>query len=168
MNDVKLGNIQIDGLRALEERLLKYPDKFVKNVLSGAMKEGAKVIQNRAKDYAPISLAPHILKSYASAMFKKFDSKKMGVWILPGNLKRMIRVKVDKSGSRGYKISYEVYVKNKEAWYFKFVEFGTSKMQAVNGGKGFMRPAFEDMKEFAVEAIKEYIIARLENEGVEI
>lgn len=167
MNDVRLGNIQIDGLRALEQRLLQYPAKFEKNVLSGAMKEGAKVIQKRAREYAPKSTKPHILRSYASATFKKFTSRKMGVWILPLNITRMIRVKVDKSGSRGYKISYEVYVKNKDAWYWKFQEFGTSKMPAANTGKGFMRPAFEDMKEFAVESIKEYIKARLENEGVE-
>jgi HK97 gp10 family phage protein len=165
MNDVKLGDIQIDGLRDLEIRLLAYTDKFAKNVLAGAMKEGAKVIQKRAREYAPVSLAPHLLKSYASATFKKFTSDKMAVWILPGNLRKMIRVKVDNSGSRGYKISYEVYVKNKDAWYWKFLEFSTSKMPAANGGKGIVRPAFEDVKEFAVQAIKEYIEARLENEG---
>ena len=168
MQDVKVGNIQIDGLRALEERLLQFSDKLAKNILSGAIREGAKIIQKRAKEYAPVSVAPHILRSYKSGLFKKFESTRMGVWVLPGNLRRMIRIKVDRSQSRGYKISYEIYVKNKEAWYFKFVEFGTSKMQAANGGKGFMRPAFEDMKEHATRVIKDYILARIENEGVSI
>jgi HK97 gp10 family phage protein len=157
MNDIKVGNIQVDGLRALEEKLMQLPDRLAKNILQGAMREGAKVIKNRAVDYAPMSVEPHILRSYASAVFKKFETKKMGVWILPGNLKRMIRVKTDKTGSRGYKISYEVYVKNKEAWYWKFLEFGTSKKAAVNNGRGFLRPAFEDMKAFAVAAIEQKI-----------
>jgi len=163
MNDVKVGNIQITGLRALEKELMEYPDKLAKQILQGAIKEGGRLIQKRAIEYAPKSAAPHILKSYASKLFKKFDSAKMGVWILPGNMKKMIRIKVDSSGSRGYKISYEIYVKNKEAWYWKFQEFGTSKMRAANGGIGFMRPAFEDMKVFAVEAIANYIKLRLKD-----
>jgi len=162
MNDVNSGNIQIEGLRALERRLFEFPDKLAKNILGGALKEGGKIIQKEARLNVHDSLKPHLLKSYASATFKKFDSKKMGVWITPGNLRKMIRVKVDKTGSRGYKVSYEVYVKNKEAWYWKFVELGTSKMPA----QSFIRRAFESEKEFAVGTIKQYILARIEDEGV--
>lgn len=153
MDNVRADNIQIDGLRELEQQLLGFTDKLAKNILQDAIKEGAKIIQKQAKENAPVSVAPHILRSYASAVFKNFKTTKAGVWILPGNIKRMIRVKVDTSQSRGYKITYEVYVKNKEAWYWKFLEFGTSKMQA----KPFMRTAFEEMKEIAIAAIEQKI-----------
>lgn len=165
MNDIKLGMIQIDGLRELELRLLQLPEKLEKKILQESVRAGARVIQKEAKAIAPVSVAPHILKSYASAVFKKFDSSKMGVWILPGNLKKMIRVKIDNSKSRGYAITYEVYVKNKDAWYWKFQEFGTSKLPPHNG-TGFMRPAFENMKLLAIAEINQQIRNRMESEGI--
>lgn len=148
MNDVRVGLIQIDGLRDLEDKLKNYSNKLAKNLLQGAIREGAKVIQKECQNYTPKSKKPHLLKGARS---------KFGVWIIPGNLKKMIRVKVDKSGTRGYKISYEVYVKNKEAWYWKFVEFGTSKMY----GRTFMRSGFEMAKEAAIEKIDQYLRERL-------
>lgn len=162
MNDVKLATIQIDGLRELELRLAALPQKLERNILVQALSAGARVIKNKAIENAPKSIAPHILRSYASATFKKFDSKRLGVWITPGNLKRMIRVKIDKSKSRGYAVTYEVYVKNKEAWYWKFVEFGTVK----HGPNPFMRNAFESMKYAAITEIEQQIKNRLESEGV--
>lgn len=153
MNDIKMGNIEIVGLRDLEQKLLGFSDKLAKNILQDSVKAGAKVIKDKAVEIAPKSIAPHILQSYASSLFKNFKTQKMGIWVLPGNLKKMIRVKVDTSQSRGYKITYEVYVKNKEAWYWKFLEFGTSKMPP----KPFMRPAFEQMKESAIAAIEQRI-----------
>lgn len=147
MSDIRMGMIQIDGLRDLEEKLRSYSDRMAKDILQGAIKEGAKVIQKQCKEYAPKSDAPHILKV-----------KGKPTVINPGNLRKLIRVKVDKSGTRGYKISYEVYVKNQSGWYWKFVEFGTSKMM----GQTFMRSGFEMAKESAVEAIERYISERLE------
>lgn len=152
MNDIRMGMIQIDGLSDLEVAMLGFSDKLAKQVLSGAIRAGAVVIQKQARKYAPKSTKPHLLKS---------KKQKIGTWIIPGNLKKMIRVKVDKSGTRGYKISYEVYVKNKDAWYWKFVEFGTSKMY----GRTFMRSAFETMKEEASLVIRDFILSRIEDGG---
>jgi len=147
-----MGSITIDGLRDLETAMLAFPDKLAKQVLTGAIKTGATLIRNQAREYAPKSTAPHLLKS---------KKQPIGTWVMPGNLKKMIRVKVDRSGTRGYKITYEVYVKNKDSWYWKFVEFGTSKMY----GRTFMRSAFEMMKERAVFAIKDYVLSRIEDGG---
>lgn len=151
-DSVRMGSVVIEGLRELEEAMLSFPDKLAKQVLSGAIRTGANIIKKQCIEYAPKSEAPHLLKGAKS---------NIGVWILPGNLKRMIRVKVDKSRTRGYKISYEVYVKNKEAWYFKFVEFGTSKMY----GRTFMRSGFEMAKEAAIVAITEYVKSHIEDGG---
>ena len=167
MNDVKVGMIQIDGLRELELRLSALPVKMERNILVQAIGAGARVIKKQAIENAPSSVEPHILRSYASAVFKTYKTKRTGVWILPGNLKRMIRVKVDSSKSRGYAVTYEVYVKNKEAWYWRFVEFGTSKNPKPKGF-GFMRNAFESMKFAAIKEIEEQIKLRLESEGVSI
>lgn len=162
MNDVHLGNIEIIGLSALEQKLMKLPDTLAKNILQDAIKQGAKVIQKQCIEFAPKSIEPHLLKSYSSSLFKNFKTSKSAVWVLPGNLKRMIRVKVDNSKSRGYKITYEVYVKNKEAWYWKFVEFGTSKMI----GRTFMRSGFEMAKVAAIATVEERIKLGIESQGL--
>jgi len=138
---VRMGSMTIEGLRDLEIAMLGFSDKLAKQVLMGAVRAGATLIRNQAREYAPKSIAPHLLKS---------KKQSIGTWVLPGNLKKMIRVKVDRSGTRGYKITYEVYVKNKDTWYWKFVEFGTSKMY----GRTFMRSAFEMMKEQAAVKMK--------------
>lgn len=46
---------------------------------------------------------------------------------------------------------------SQDAWYARFVEFGTSKMAA----RPFMRPAFEAKKGDAVAAIKAYLERRI-------
>ena len=165
MNDVKLGIIQIEGLRELEQRLAQLPQKLERKILVHATQAGARVIQKEAVQKAPMSVAPHILKSYASSVYKKYTPSEFGTWIRPGNLKRMIRVKIDKTKSRGYAITYEVYIKNKEAWYWKFQEFGTSKMPSPKN-KGFMRKGFESAKLAAIAEIEMQIKARLESEGI--
>ena len=151
-DSVRMGSITIEGLRDLETAMLGFSDKLARQVLSGAIKAGAVVIQKQAREYAPKSDAPHLLKSKKQAI---------GTWIMPGNLKKMIRVKVDKSGTRGYKITYEVYVKNKDSWYWRWVEFGSSKMY----GRTFMRSAFEMMKEQATLVVRDYVLSRIEDGG---
>lgn len=153
MNDVKLGIIQIDGLKELEQRLAMLPAQIERKILIEAVKKGAQVIQKSAREKAPKSTAPHLLKS---------SRRQYASWILPGNLKRNIRVKIDRSKTRGYAVTYEVYVKNHVAWYWKFQELGTSRHSAANGGTGFMRPAFEEMKYKAISEIEEQIRIRLD------
>lgn len=152
MNDVKSGNITITGLRALEDELLRYTDKMAKSVLTTAIREGAKVFQKGAKAKIKDSDGPHRLKV-----------KGKYILIYPGNMRRMVRVKIDRSGTRQYKINYEVYVKRATAWYFTFQEFGTSRHAAQNNGQGFMRPAFEEEKENVVEVVKTSISDYLRN-----
>lgn len=155
MNDVSLGIIQIEGLKELEQRLAFLPEKLERKILVESVKAGAQVIRKGARDKAPKSTAPHLLKS---------KRQKYGTWIYPGNLKKMIRVKIDKSKTRGYAVTYEVYVKNKEAWYWKFQELGTSRHKAANNGTGFMRPAFEELKFTAIKVIERNIYDRLQTE----
>jgi HK97 gp10 family phage protein len=154
--------MEVLGLKELELRLSELPEKLKTRVLAQSLQSGARLIEAQAEQNAPVSVAPHILKSYASAMFKTFKSKRMGVWLLPGNLKRNIKVKRDLSGTRGHALTYEVFVKNKDAWYWKFVEFGTRKMAA----HPFMRPAFETQKGAAVLEVAAQMEARMQSEGI--
>lgn len=158
--DIKTGNIQITGLADLEKRLLAFPDKLAGNILGGAIRAGAVVIQREAQAKAPMSNAPHYLTSKRTAIMKKMGNHYSVNLIQPGTLKKSIRVKKAPRKSRSVPIEYWVYV-SKRIWYWKFVEFGTSKMVA----RPFMRPAFDIMKEKATERIREYLAARIDKEA---
>jgi HK97 gp10 family phage protein len=150
MPDIKSGTIQITGLSELEKNLEQFPDRLAKNILSGAIRAGAVVIQNEARSRAPQAAEKH---------FRYYKGKLTGV-VIPGNLKKNIKVRLAPRSSRERPIEYWVYV-GKKAFYWRFMEFGTSKMSA----KPFMRPAFETMKEKAIERMKEYLGARIDKEA---
>ena len=152
MQDIKTGTISITGLADLEKRLLDFPDKVVRNILAGAIRAGAVVIQGEARSIAPESAEAHYLGK---------KGRKSYTLIQPGELKRKgIKVRQAPRKSRTQPVEYWVYV-SKRNWYWKFLEFGTSKMSA----RPFMRPGFEAKKTEAVERIREYLSARIDKEA---
>jgi len=149
MADLKSGTIHITGLADLERRLKELPDKLAKNVLRGAVRAGAAVIQKEAKSLCPASAEAHYLGK---------GSKR--VLIQPGELKKKgIKVRSAPRKESQYAITYWVYW-SKKHWYGKFLEFGTSKMSR----KSFLRPAFDSKKEAATAAIRDYMATRIDKE----
>lgn len=154
MPDIKTGEISITGLSDLEKKLADFPDKIARNILSGAIRAGAVVVQNEARKLAPVSDAAHWLG--------KKDSKSR-IKVQPGTLKKNIKVRKAPRGKSTHSVEYWVYV-SRRYWYWRFVEFGTSKMSS----KPFMRPAFDAMKSAALERIRDYLAARIEKEATKI
>ncbi len=171
MNDIKTGEIRITGLADLEKRLLDFSDRLASNILSGAMRAGAVVIQKEARQLAPADAEAHWLGK---------KGNKSRTLIQPGELKEKA-IKVRRVGYKNRDaITYCIYV-SKRNWYWKFVEFGhvivagkarTRHEKEHNIGHGgyvaarpFMRPAFEAKKAEALEAIKEYLSARIDKEA---
>lgn len=136
MPDIKTGTIQITGLADLEKRLRELPDKLARNVMRGAVRAGAVVIQKEAKQKVPVAAGPYL-----------HGRKGIKTWYQPGTLKKGIKVRSAPRG-KAKGIEYWIYVSRNLYWW-RFLEFGTSKMKAANGGSGFMRPAFEAQKEAA-------------------
>lgn len=163
MSDIKTGTIQITGLADLEKRLLDFPDKLARNVLRGAIRAGAVVIQKEARELVPVSEKPHYLYSKRTAIMKRMGHHYKASLIQPGSLKKGIKVKIAPRKSRTQPVEYWVYV-SKALWYWKFIEFGTSKMSA----KPFMRPAFDKMKGEALERIREYLAKRIDREAAKL
>jgi len=152
MPDIKTSSVTVTGLSELEKRLEQFTDQVAKNIMSGALRAGAVVIQKEARQRCPVSSEAHWL------------GKKRGkerVLIAPGELKRKgIKVRLAPRKSRTVPIEYWVYV-SRRYWYWKFLEFGTVKMPA----QPFMRPAFDTLKEKATEAIRDYLAARIDKEA---
>lgn len=158
--DVRTGYITITGLDEIANKLRQLKPSLSKQVMTDALKKGAKIFQAEAITQAPMSESPHMLKSYASAVFKKYTSRQMGTWIMPGNLKKNIKVMLDRERTTKDQVRVVVYIGGK-AWYGKFREFGTSKM----GRKSFMRPAFDTKGKEATAAVIAHLHAVLESGG---
>ena len=150
-----LESVKIDGLDQLAQALRELPKRVARNGLRGAVYAGAKVIRDEAKLKAPVATAP------------------LGADQPPqGTLKRSIIMKQVPELSSEQKQTFFVTVRHgkkyrkqgkngnlsQDAWYWRFVEFGTVKMTA----RPFLRPAFEGKKHEAVDAIKNRLAERIE------
>lgn len=126
----------VTGLTELSAALHELPLRIGRNVLRRAVSSAAAVIRDEARQRAPV---------------------------LTGEMRRDIQIKRERA-STDLRAMYSVFVRagkksrlagkgrdvDKDSYYWRFVEFGTSKMAA----HPFMRPAFESKKMAAVDAMK--------------
>lgn len=138
--------VKIDGLSDLGKRLSTLSADMQGKVARAATAAGAVVIKNAAIQKAPEDT---------------------------GNLKRNIIAKrIPKSQTdlssehivtvrKGKKTAKQKAAGIRDAYYASWVEFGTVKMAA----QPFLRPAFDQNKETAVDAIKNRLEARIKKAG---
>jgi HK97 gp10 family phage protein len=148
----------IKGLSELSAALKELPNRIARNALRQSVARGAVVIRDEAKTRAPVSTTPPAPGDP-----------------LPGTLKRSIVIKHDKDRSSLTSQTYVVAVRHgkkyrnqgkkgnrsQDAYYWRWVEFGTVKMAA----RPFMRPAFEAQKEAAVQEITRVLAERIAQEA---
>ena len=154
-------SVKIEGLDELARALKELPQRVARNGLRAAVYAGARVIRDEAKLKAPVAIA---------ALGPDQPP--------PGTLKRSIIMKQIPELSGPQKQTFFVTVRHgkkyrkqgkkenlsQDAWYWRFVEFGTVKMSA----KPFLRPAFEGKKLEAVDAIKDRLSERIEQAAQEL
>ena len=150
--------VRIDGLADLERALRELPDRVAKNGLRASVYAGAKVIRDEARQRAPKA---------AQALGPNQPP--------PGTLKRSVIMKHVPELSGQTRQTFFVLVRHgkkyrkqgkkgnlsQDAWYWRFVEFGTRKMRA----RPFLRPALEAKRREAVQAMKERLADRIEREA---
>ena len=128
--------IKVEGLQALQDDLLQLPEKIGGRTLQSSLSSAALPIVNEAKDKVP--MAHKAYKLYGGGVAD------------PGWLRsRIVRKRV-----RHSKSSAEVIVTIKDqrqAYFWRFIEFGTSKLVA----RPFLRPAFEAKASDAVDRFVE-------------
>lgn len=153
------GSAKIDGLRELNDALKKLPEAVAKNVLRGATNAGASVIRAEAKQRAPVYTGSLIARDHPPPGTLKKSIIQRQARQLSSLVKQVFHVGV-RSG-RGVK---DKAGRSLDAYYWRFVEFGTSKMAA----RPFLRPAFEAKKMAAVEAIRKYLAERIPREAAKL
>lgn len=155
--------VHVEGLKELQDRMQELGNRVARKVLRRAVVAGGKLIRDEAKNIAPeyhgaVSEGhppPGTLKRAISFGRSNRDSG-------PGKEVVNVFVRQAKNGSVGSK-KVKAYGKF-DAYYWRFVEFGTSKMEA----NPFMRPAFDSNKENAVEIIKATLAEGVEQEAAQI
>jgi len=143
-------SITISGLNELGQRLKIFSDVVANQIVKEAVRTSIKIFRDEAALRAPLGSVEHYLG--------KGEKK---VLLKPGNLKKNIKIKVVKNMPKGT-FRFEVFVKNKEAWYAKFIERGTSKMAA----QPFMAPAFESKRQEVVDTFKETVLRAIREGGI--
>jgi HK97 gp10 family phage protein len=150
--------VRIEGLAELNRALRELPQRIANRGLRTAVYAGAKVIRDEARHRAPKA---------AQSLGTKQPSA--------GTLKRSVIMKHIRELSGGGRQTFYVLVRqgkkyrnqgkrgnlSQDAWYWRFVEFGTRKMAA----RPFLRPALESRRREAVEAIKGRLAQRIEIEA---
>lgn len=149
---------KVDGLAELAKALRELPDRVAKNGLRVSVYAGAKVIRDEARMRAP--KAAEVLGPNQPP---------------PGTLKRSVIMKQIPELSSLTRQTFFVTVRHgkkyrkqgkkgnlsQDAWYWRFVEFGTRKMRA----RPFLRTALEAKRREAVQAMKDRLSERIELEA---
>lgn len=133
--------MQVSGMRELQDALKRLPDKIARNALRSAVNAGAAVIRNEARARVPTRTG-----RLRKAIYQRQIRERSGA----GTQTFYVGWR-----ARGTKRSGKSQTHG--AFYGRFVEFGTSRMAA----KPFLRPAFEARKHDAVARIREKLRERI-------
>lgn len=135
--------IKIEGLEQLVKNLRQLPKELQGKPLQQAVGRASRVVRDEAKKRAPQG-------SYANRSENAPE---------PGRLHENI-VSAKRKSQGGADMEYLVMVRTrgkkdsrKNAWYWHFLEFGTSKQPA----QPFLRPAFEAKKSEALQEMVKYL-----------
>lgn len=131
--------VKVEGLSELREAMLKLPQALQAGPLRRAVSAAAKVVQDEARLNAPVD---------------------------DGVLKRAIYRARDKENSSRVQEGYIVGVRygrryrkrGQDAWYWRFVEFGTARTPA----QPFLRPAFMSTQGRQLERMREVLARAIE------
>jgi HK97 gp10 family phage protein len=149
---------RVKGLSELGKALKEFPDKLQEQALKGATGAAAKVVRDEARaqftsKWHSISgrLLQNIVLKYISERSK---GGRATFFVL---VRKVSRKKLPKGAKRGGTRAVEGY-----AFYWRFLEFGTRFIAA----KPFLRPAFENKYQDAIDKFRDYLRAWIEkNKG---
>ncbi len=140
--------IEVKGLRQLGARLKALSTDMQQKIARSATNAGATVIKKRAKELAPVA---------------DEDYEVEGLKVQRGNVPKQIVTKRVKPSQTPFTSEHVVVVRGKRKYGYasrigSLQEFGTVKMSP----RPFMRPAFEQTKGQAVDAMKKRLKARID------
>lgn len=141
--------LRVDGLAELQKALLTLPLELRNKPLNSAVLAGAKVIQKKAKENAAaIKRTGTLEKNIVVARSRIGTGAGRSEYaVLVKRVKN--RYANNRKNRRMHRVGKTYYTYG-DAYYWRFIEFGTRKMQP----RPLLRAAFEAEKIQALEAIK--------------
>lgn len=142
--------VKIEGLEDVQRKLKLLPERLGRNAMRRALRRGANVIRDQARANARTlddretteSIAKNVRVSGMSRRVERAQ-KQIGMRVgIAGGARNMTKYGEFKGGGKANP--------GGDTWYWRLLEFGTSKMRA----RPFMRPAMEQSatKAFSVTA----------------
>lgn len=172
--------VKVQGLRDLGDRMKTLSEDVNKRIARAATAAGAAVIKKAAQNLVPVKTgalkkgivvkripksesgltSEHIVTVSSREMKKYVAKSRAAVVELQGPI---APTTINGKTYRAKKLlgRKESYTSLGDFFYAHFVEYGTAKMPA----QPFLRPAYDQNKERAVEAIKDRIEKRLKKAG---
>jgi HK97 gp10 family phage protein len=128
----------ITGLREFKDKLQQLPKTLRRRVLRNALAAGARVVRDEAKRQAPV-----LASENRNTPYRKVGTVRKAISVrtskrdrLEGNVGVFVNVRPAKGAARGAK-------NPDDPFYWRFLEFGTSKMAA----RPFLGPAAQKLRE---------------------
>lgn len=144
----------VEGLKELDRLLRALPEKVAGNALATAVSAGARVIRDEAIARAPVDTGALKSQIFTKRLRSSSAAEKMSIVGVRGGLAKYANTKKNRrSGKAG-----QAYKTDGKTFYWKFIEFGTSKMAA----KPFLRPAFDAKEHEAVKAMTDKLDERIQ------
>lgn len=144
------------GLDELSKKLKEMPIKLAKNGLRAAVNAGAQVVYKEARARVPVDTGRVKKNIYKKQIREKSNNVQqtyyVGVRLGSGGTYAKTKANVRK-GRVG-----KSYDTESRAFYWRFLEFGTSKLPA----RPFLRPAFDTKKTQAVDAMAKKLKERID------
>lgn len=138
MNDVV--QVRIYGLAELERRMIQLGPKIARKALRSALNAGAQIIKKDAQARAPFLTGRLSRRALYVARLRSASGPSEETYII------------------GVRHGRKDKKRDRDAYYWKFIEFGTKFMAAMP----FLRPAFESKKLEVLERIKQKLRERIE------
>ncbi len=141
--------VRVDGLKELQKAMQSLGRKTSNRIAVKAMRKGGAIVRDKARSLAPV-LKERVPHRRAGTLRKSIQSRtKVGkngrtdayIWVKGLSTKQVLKFKEKSGKSSAYN--------PRDPFYWRYLEFGTSKMPA----RPFMRPAFQQSKEQAAQAI---------------
>jgi HK97 gp10 family phage protein len=160
------GEVTIQGLSELMKAMQELPKALEKKVMRQAVGAGAILIRKTAQDL--VARRTGLIAKAIRVSFNKREST-------PGRIVYHVFVSKKVKGMKRYRyrpgnwknpVGYTGKVEDVmwDAFYWRFLEFGTVKMAA----KPFMRPAFDSINREAAEVIKGKLADGIEKEAANL
>ena len=153
--------VHIEGLKELDRALQQLPERLARNGLRASVYAGAKVVRDEAKFRAPKaakSLGPNqppsgtLKRSVIMKQIRELSGQDRQTFFVTVRHGKKYR----KQGKKGNH--------SQDAWYWRFIEFGTRKMAA----HPFLRPALEAKRVEAAMAMKKRLQERIAKAAAEL